>query len=74
MICLISGNYLEAKQWARGQLLEDNEWFYPTSEHELKRRINFHVLVIGTAGLNTTPYAFEQILSLAHARGGIGRV
>lgn len=69
MICLIAGNSEEAKRWAYGQLLDDDEWFYPRDELDLKTRKNFHVLVVGTAGQNVHPIYFEKILSLAKKRG-----
>lgn len=73
MICLIAGNYREAEMWARGQLLSRDEWFYPYTADDLKSRVNFHVLVVGTAGLNVPPSYFERILSLAKSRGRINR-
>lgn len=69
MICLIAGNYGEAKRWAASQHLEDHDWFYPADEEELKRKKNFHVLVIGTAGENVPPHYFERIYQLAKQRG-----
>ncbi len=29
MICVIAGDYEEARRWARSQMLAANEWFYP---------------------------------------------
>lgn len=69
MICLIAGNYHEAERFARSQMLERNEWFYPMDESDLYGRINFHVLVVGTAGQNVPSSYFERILSLAKQRG-----
>jgi hypothetical protein len=74
MIALIAGNYLEAKAWARGQLLDPDEWFFPEDEYDLLRRQNFHVLVVGTAGHNTPPSYFERILQTAKTQGRKGRV
>lgn len=73
MICIIAGNYHEAKTWAYGQYLSDEEWFYPSDIDELKVRSNFHVVVIGTAGQNVPPSYFEKIFHLAHERGRVGR-
>lgn len=73
MICILAGNYLEAKRWADGQLLDSSEWFYPESPEDLSRYFNFHVLVIGSAGQNVPSSYFERVLSLAKARGRIGR-
>ena len=69
MLCLIAGNYLEAQRYANAQLLEEDEWFFPRSEEELKLRKDFHVLVIGSAGMNVPSSYFERILSLAKQRG-----
>lgn len=69
MICIISGNKLEAERFASGQLLEDDEWFYPMSEMDIMFRKDFHVLVVGTAGQNISPGYFEKILKLAKLRG-----
>jgi len=72
-ICILAGNLTEAKTWARGQNLEDNQWFYPVNTTDLAFRSDFHVITIGTAGLNTPSMYFEQIYSLAQKRGKIGR-
>lgn len=72
-LCIIAGNYDEAKTWTRGQQLEDEDWFYPIDEDDLKRRSNFHVLVIGTAGHNVPASYFERIYTLACERGRLGR-
>jgi len=69
MICIISGNYFEAKRYASSQLLEDDEWFFPIDEKDLMGRKDFHVLVIGSAGQNVPASYFERILSLAKNRG-----
>ncbi len=74
MICIIAGNYEEARIFARAQLLANNEWFYPTGMNDLMQRRNFHVLVIGTAGQNVPPYYFEKVLAVAQTRGRIDRV
>ena len=71
MICIISGNYHEARTWASGQGLEDHEWFYPKDETDLLSRKDFHVIVIGTAGQNVPANYFERIWSLARMRGKI---
>ena len=73
LLCLLAGNYLEAKTWAYGQQLDESEWFYPIDIHELKHRTGFHVLVIGTAGHNVPSSYFERVLSLAKRQGRIGR-
>lgn len=73
MICIIAGNYKEAVQWARGQSLDDSEWFYPYDIEDLYCRENFHVLVLGTAGENVPPSYFERIYSTAKMRGRMNR-
>lgn len=72
-LCIISGNYQEAKTWASGQMLDDDSWFYPADIFDLERRSNFYVVVIGSAGQNVPPSYFERIFSLARQRGKIGR-
>jgi hypothetical protein len=69
MICILSGNYLEAERFARSQEWDDNEWFYPFSPEELLTKRNFHVLVIGTAGQNVPPSYFEKIWTVAKHQG-----
>jgi hypothetical protein len=73
VICLIAGNYQEALTYAKGQLFDHDEWFFPRDPIDLEQRSNFHVLVIGTAGLNVPPAYFERIFQLAKTRGRIGR-
>jgi hypothetical protein len=73
MICIIAGNYLEAKNWAYGQQLDSTEWFYPREPEDLLARENFHVIVVGSAGQNVPPNYFEKIFSLAKRRGRLNR-
>ena len=73
MICIIAGNQQEARNWAYGQMLEDDEWFFPDEPQVLLRKSNFHVVVIGSAGQNLPPYYFERVFNLAKQRGRIGR-
>jgi hypothetical protein len=73
MICIISGNYDEAKTWASGQNLDDKEWFYPVDEHDLQSQSNFHVIVVGTAGHNIPLSWFNRFYDLAQKRGAHGR-
>ena len=69
MICIIAGNYKEAKNYAYGQDWKPDEWFYPVDESELMRRKDFHVIVVGTAGENVPASYFERIYQLAKTRG-----
>ncbi len=71
MICLIAGNFKEAKQYASGQEWKDDEWFYPSDLDELGRRKDFHVLVVGSAGQNVPPAYFEKVYQMAKTRGRI---
>ena len=73
MICIIAGNYQEAETWARGQFLARNEWFYPSDINDLDNHENFHVFVIGTAGLNVPSAYFERLYQTAQTRGRINR-
>ena len=73
MICIIAGNELEAYRYAEAHLLDKEEWFYPGDLSDLMAYSNFHVLVVGTAGLNVPPAYFERLLHLAKSRGRIGR-
>lgn len=73
MICIIAGNYDEAETWASGQNLAKSEWFYPVDERDLMSRYNFHVIVVGTAGLNIPTLWFNNFYGLAQRRGSIGR-
>lgn len=74
IICIIAGNQKEAYQWARGQLLDNNEWFFPHDFHDLQKRTNYHVIVVGSAGQNVPSAYFERFLQMAKERGRIGRV
>ncbi len=69
MICILAGNYLEAERWASAQLLSKEEWFYPADIEILQQKKDFHVLVVGTAGLNVPSSYFEKILHIAKTRG-----
>jgi fructose-1-phosphate kinase PfkB-like protein len=69
MIAIIAGNYHEAETWARGQMLEDDEWFSIENEEDLLSRKGFHVIVVGTAGQNVPPSYFNKIFNLAQRRG-----
>jgi hypothetical protein len=73
MICLLAGNYFEAETFARSQFLSRSEWFYPADEEDIKKRTNFHVLVIGTAGHNVPQSYFDRFYALAQTHGRIGR-
>ncbi len=73
MICLIAGNYLEAKRWAFGQELDESEWFFPIDVEDLLKRRSFHVLVVGTAGMNVPNSYFERVYQTAKRQGKIGR-
>lgn len=72
-ICLIAGNMHEAKMFAHSQGLEDSQWFYPKDVNDLLFKSNFHVIVVGTAGMNTPSSYFESVYQTALIRGKIDR-
>ena len=72
-ICIIAGNLHEAETFARSQFLEEDQYFYPRDINDLLFRANFHVIVVGTGGMNTPPLYFERLLQTAIMRGKIGR-
>ncbi len=71
-ICIFASNEDEATKWARSQLLEKSQWFYPHSTGEIKLKSNFHVIVIGVGNLSSSE--FEQAYNLALERGKLGRI
>jgi len=73
-ICLLAGNLLEAKRFASNQGLDEDQWFFPRTMSDLLFKSNFHVIVIGSAGMNTPPDFFEKVYKLALERGKIGRL
>jgi len=73
MICILAGNLVEAQRWARSQFLDDNEWIYPEDEEQLHKMTNFHVVIVGTAGMNVPSSYFDRLLTTAKNRGRIGR-
>lgn len=73
MIAILAGNYQEAVTWASAQNLEDDEWFSIEDEDDLLRRSNFHVVVVGTAGMNIPSSYFNKIYNLAQMRGRVNR-
>lgn len=72
-ICIIAGNYAEAQRFAYAQYWEPEDWFYPSDPSELLKMTNFHVLVVGSAGMNVPESYFNTIFDLAKRRGRIGR-
>lgn len=72
-ICLIAGNSEEAYRFARLQNLEKDQWFFPSSPNDLLFHSNFHVIVVGNAGMNFPSSIFEKVYKLALERGKIGR-
>jgi hypothetical protein len=70
---LLAGNADEAYRYAKSQYLEKDQWFFPKDVNELLFKTNFHVLVVGTAGMNMPPSLFEKIYHLALERGKIDR-
>jgi fructose-1-phosphate kinase PfkB-like protein len=73
VICILAGNYLEARMWASGQLLEDSEWFFPSDFDDIRTKSNFHVVVVGSAGMNVPNAYFNNLLLLCQQRGRMNR-
>lgn len=73
-ICLIAGNQEEAYRYARSQNLSPEQYFYPRDINDLVFKSNFHVLVVGSAGMNTPSSYFNKIYHIAQERGKIGRL
>ena len=69
MIAIIAGNYKEAQTFARGQLLDDNEWFFLSDIDDLIGKYNFHVIVTSSVADTIPPYRFEKLFSLAKKKG-----
>ena len=72
-ICLIAGNFSEAKKFASSQNWSSQQWFYPMDERDLLANSNFHVLVVGTAGENVPASWFNRFYNLALIRGRVDR-
>ena len=72
-ICIIAGNYQEALAWAKSQYLQPGDWFFPVDKNDLLKRVNFHVLVVGSAGQNVPASYFEDIYQTALSQGRKGR-
>ncbi len=68
MICIIASNYQEAWTWARGQMLDKSEWFFPNTIQDLYGQQSFHVIVVGHHHNE-----FELYFKIAKERGRIGR-
>lgn len=71
-ICVFAPSEDEANKWARSQLLEKEQYFYPHSIGEIKLKSNFHVIVIGVGNLSASD--FERAYNLALERGKLGRI
>lgn len=67
MICILAPTFRSAERWANGQMLKDDEWFYPSSEEALIGRINFHVIVADGGDI---PNGYlNRMLSIAWRQG-----
>jgi len=69
MIAIIAASYKEALTFARGQLLDDDEWFFLSDIDDLIGKSNFHVIVTSSVADTISPYRFERLFSLAKKRG-----
>lgn len=72
MICIIASNFQSALIFAKSQLLEPDEWFYPDDIRNLQKETNFHVLISPSAH-TLQPQFFEKLFRIAKERGRIGR-
>ena len=67
MICIIAESRRKATRWAEGQMLREDEWFYPDERNDLLTRKDFHVIVIDPGDM---PNNFlNELLTLAWRRG-----
>jgi len=72
MIFIIAGSYKKAKQFAKTQMLTDDEWISTLDLDDLRQLSNFHVIVTDSAS-ELNPSFFEKVFNLALIRGRIGR-
>ena len=72
MIFIIAGSHKQAKQFAKTQMLRDDEWVSTLDLDELRQLSNFHVIVANSAQ-ELEPSFFEKLFNLALQRGRIGR-
>ena len=70
MIFIIASTYKDAKRWANTQQLRCDEWFSTQDEDELRRKYNFHVIVLDSAA-ELPSYLFERLFNLGQKRGRI---
>lgn len=67
MICFLAENKLEASRFARGQFMDDKEWFCPSVPEQLLGYNGFHLIVL--PGFATLPYQYrEKVFQLAMQR------
>jgi hypothetical protein len=69
MICLIAGNIVYARKWAKSQNLRDDEWFYPNDVFELLARKNFHTILVSEGIDYLSNDQLNKLLTLAWERG-----
>lgn len=69
MICLIAGSLSDAKAWARGQNLRDDEWFHPSSVFEILRKKNFHTIIVPDGIDHLTNDQMNRLLTAAWESG-----
>lgn len=70
MIYILAQSYKDAKRWANTQQLSFDEWFSTLDEDELRRRSDFHVIVLDSAA-ELPSYLFERLFSVGQKRGRI---
>jgi len=70
MICLIASNILFARKWARGQNLQDNEWFHAATIFDIyKYKGEFHTILIQEGIDLVTKDQLNVFLTTAWAHG-----
>lgn len=72
MICLLAKSYHDAYKFASTQNLSSREWFFPSSELDILKRTNFHVLVVSDYPEDKLE-SFERMYSVAKRQGAVGR-
>lgn len=65
MICLIAGNAIYARKWARGQNFRDDEWFHAATVFDCYKRKNFHTILVQEGIENLTNDQLNRLLTAA---------
>jgi hypothetical protein len=73
MICLIAGTKNDAKKWARGQNLGDEEWFHGETLFHIYAKKNFHTIIVPDGIENLSNNDMNRLLTAAWECGRRGR-